>query len=299
MDYLNKCFRVFLYQLRRGFLNHRIWLLFIMIGIFIYSTVNPVTSFSKMVDIPASPWVFPHLTNDYIYQMVFMAGVILLFCDAPFKSGANQYILARSGRKAWSGGHALYILTVSMLYVLFLVFVSTISLLPEIQWNEGWGKIWGTLARTTAANQIKLQFTVNDYLIGAYSPIKATIYSILLEWACCIWLGFLIYVLNTLTKRMLGTFAAAGFVLLDLMIANGWTNKFYSISPITLAQLSSLSGVNKKLGIDLRYSVHFYIISILILLALCLVSGYFDKWGDKLKLKDRLSVSVLSVNRRR
>ena len=135
----------------------------------------------------------------------------------------------------------------------------------------GWGKILGTLARTNAGSQYGLVFTVQDLLIGAYSPERAMLLSVLLEWACFVWLGLLIYLLNRHIRKMSGIFAAAVFVLLDLTIANELTPSAYHLSPITLAQLSAFSGMNARHGITLAYAVKFFAFGIAILIAVNLI----------------------------
>lgn len=57
---------------------------------------------------------------------------------------------------------------------------------------------------------------------------------------------------------MSGIFAAAAFILLDVTVANELTPFAYHFSPITLAQLTSLVGMNARLGVTLRYAAMFF-----------------------------------------
>lgn len=278
MNLLHKSYRVFCYQLSRIFITPRIPLVFVLLGIYLYSTVAPVADFSRSVKISAAPWVFPHLTNDYICQLVIMAGVVFLFCDAPFFSDSRLYILARSGQTAWTSGHVMYIFVMSFIYVFFVLGISILPLVGNLQWISGWGKILGTLAKTNAGSQFGLTFTVSSYLTGAYEPYHAMIFSFCLEWACAFWIGLLIYLFNTMTHKMVGTFLAVAFILLNIMISNEWTPAAFAISPLTLAQLSSLTGLNQRYGITLDYAVRFYIISLCIMVIFCIISGNIPRW---------------------
>ena len=269
---MNKSYRVFIYQIRRVFSSFRIPILFFLVGILVYNYVRPIADFCINVNINATPWGFVFLTNDYIMQMIFTACTVAIFCNAPFTEESHIYILARAGKRYWVYGHLYYIISISLVYVLYIYLIGCIALLPAVDFNNGWGKIWGTLARTTAAEQINLQFEIKDYIIGAYSPIKANIYSVLLEWACVSWLGLWIYFLNSLSKKPLGTITGAGFVLLDLMIYNGWIPRAYLFSPITLAQLSTFNGQNLKYGVTLNYSIKFFSASLVLLSVLCIIS---------------------------
>ncbi|XOQ42855.1 MAG: hypothetical protein ACFWTN_00115 [Clostridium sp.] len=285
MGLLHKIWRVFVFQIGRIFTTPRIPLIFILLGIYIYSTVEPVADFCRDVHIAATPWIFPHLTNDYVCQMVFMVGVIFLFCDAPFTDESYLYIISRSGRTAWAGGHVLYIVILSLCYVFYMAVIGIVPLLGNLQFSMQWGKILGTLARTNAASQYGLTFSVSNYLTGVFLPVQAMLISFLLEWACISWLGFVIYFFNTITRKMVGTFLSAVFVMLDIMIYNEWTPGAYAFSPITLAQLSSLVGINQRYGITLNYSIQFFVVSLSILVVLCMVSGHFEKCNQRFQEK--------------
>lgn len=269
---LNKIWHVLLFHLKQALSAPRIPLLFILIAIFIFSNVQPVSEFANEVGIDATPWAFSHITSDYICQLVIMAVVIFLFCDAPFNSAAHSYILPRAGYTAWGIGTCLYIVVLSLLYVLLIQIISIMALLPNIVFQLGWGKIWGTLARTTAATQYGIPFTVYDYIIGAYTPLQANLTSFLLEWACCTWLGLVIYFFNNASGTMVGSLIAAGFVFLDITIANEWSYSFFRYSPVTLAQLPAISRVESLYGLSLSYAVRFFSISIFLLVCLCVLT---------------------------
>ncbi len=278
MNPFHRAWKVFAYQMGRVNSSPRIPILFLIIGIYIYSTVEPVAYFARSVGIASTPWIFPHLTSDYICQMVFMAGVIFLFCDAPFTDESYSYIVSRSGRTAWSAGHVLYIAAMSLIYVFFIAGASVLPLLNSLQGSWHWGKVLGTLARTNAGRQYGMTFTVSNYLTGAYSPATAALYSFLLEWACAAWFGLLTYFFNAVTHRMVGTFLSAAFVLLDLMISNEWTPRAFAFSPITLSQLSTFKSFKIQFGITLSYAAKFFIISLSVLAALCISRGFLTRF---------------------
>lgn len=268
---INKAWHVFVFHLKQAWVTPRIPLLFLVVGIFVFSAVKPVSIFSADVGIAASPWAFPHITNDYICQLVIMATVILLFCDAPFQNGSHLYILPRAGNVAWNVGICLYIVALSFLYIVTILLASTLALVPHIGLYSGWGKIWGTLARTTASSQYGLTFSVNDYIIGAYTPFGATVTAFLLSWACCVWLGLVIYLLNDISNTMIGCLAAAAFVFLDITIWNEWSYLLYRISPVTMTQLSAISRQESLYGLSKAYAVWFFAISIVVLQGLCIL----------------------------
>lgn len=274
---------VFLFQMKLVRGNQRILMIFLLVAIFVFSNLQGVLDFSRDVGIPATPWAFAHITSDYICQLVIMAGAVALFCDAPFHSDIQKYILPRAGRTAWAAGQCLYIIALSFLYVLVVFLLSIVPLLPNLTFQGGWGKVWGTLARSMAIREYEIPFTVYDYLIGVYTPQQATALSFLLSFACCVWLGLLTYFLNDVTGRYAGTFLSAGFVLMDITVANEWLPWFYRISPVTLAQLQALQGSNSLYQVDLGYVLRFFGGSIVCLLAGCIVAPKFPSVRRKRK----------------
>lgn len=268
----NKIRSVFAFQMRLIFSTPRIALIFILIALFVFSNLQGVLDFSRDVDIPVTPWGFPHLTSDFICQLVIMAGAVALFCDAPFKSEIETYILPRAGYTAWTVGQCIYIVVLSFLYVFMILVFSILPLLPNIDFRNSWGKIWGTLARSMIAWDYGIPFQTYDYLVGAYKPLQAMVLSFLLSWGCCIWLGLLTYLVNSLTDSYVGTFLSAGFVLLDVTVANEWLPWFYKISPVTLAQLQALKGRNSNYQVTLKYAFQFFGISIVCLLIGCILA---------------------------
>lgn len=269
---LRKAAHAFYFQIKQSLSRPRIPLLLLLISVYIFATVQPIGDFSKAVQETSTPWSFPHIANDYICQLVIMSMAVVLFCDAPFRTPAYWYVLPRTGNVAWAIGMCLYIIVLSFLYILLILLVGILSLLPNIHFETGWGRIWGTLARTTAGSQFHIQLTVKDYIIGAYTPIKATVICFILEWACCTWLGLLSYCLNNFTNTNVGSLVAAGFVLMDIAVYNNWPYVYFRISPVTLAQLSQLASKRSIYGVDLPYAVTFFAISIVMLIALCIVS---------------------------
>ena len=258
---LAKAFHVFTFQMRS--IGERILMVFGLVFLFVWSNMQPVADFAVAMDLDVTPWGFPHVVNDWLSMLVIMAGAAALFCDAPFRSDLQNYILPRAGQRPWVLGHILYILVLSFLYVLVILIACLVPFLARMDLQMGWGKVWGTLARTTLGSEYGVPFRVNDYLVGAYHPASAAAYSFLLTWTCCVWLGLLTYFVNSLTGTYAGTFASAGFVLMDVTVANEWLPWFYKISPVTMAQLHTLKNSGSSIyRVTPRYAVTFFLLTL-------------------------------------
>lgn len=280
-----KPLRVASYHFRHITATPRIPVVFLMEALFIWENLRRVAVFSASVGIPASPCAFSHLTNDFVCQLVMMAGVIIIFCDAPFRDEGFIYLLPRAGRSSWALGQILCIVGMAFLYVLFLLLMSILPLAGHLELGNQWGKIWGTLAKTDAGAAFGITLSVSEYMVTCFPAVKALLVSIALEWACVVWLGLFIYFLNGLTDSPSGTVAGAFCILLDICIANDWTHWANRFSPITLAQLNSYSGYSLMYNITLDYGVRFFSVGIGVLFVLGILSNYKEKLGNFFQIR--------------
>lgn len=283
-----RALRISVYNLRRTISSIRILTVLLIIACFITQNLQAVLEISDFVKIGITPYSFPHLVNDYVCQLVMMAGAVILFCNAPFEDDGYFYMLPRAGKRSWALGQVIYIVSASFLYVMFLLLMSILPLIGHMEFGSEWGKIWGTLAKTDAGVQFGLLFSVTEYMISNYSPIFALAVSVLLEWCCVSWLGLMIYFLNKLTGKAVGTCVGAFFVLLDICISNDWMPWANRFSPITLAQINAYAGYNLKYHITFQYGIAFFIIGIFVLSVLSILVNYREKaenWLQKLEVK--------------
>lgn len=288
MVYIIKALRISGYNLRKTLSSIRILAVLLAIACFIIQNMIPVSVFCTFVEIRATPYAFPHLVNDFVCQLVMTAGAVILFCNAPFEDEGYFYILPRAGRLSWALGQVVYIIGVSFLYILFLLLVSVLPLFGHMEFGSEWGKIWGTLAKTDAGRQVGLMFTVTEYVVSRYSPIAALAISALLEWCCVSWLGFMIYLLNKLTGKAVGTCVGAFCVLLDICISNDWIPWARRYSPITLAQIKTYAGINLDYHITFAYGIAFFIIGMLTLSVCGILANYKERaesWLQRLEGK--------------
>lgn len=277
MVYFTKALHISIYNFKRNLSSIRLLAVLLIIAGFIMQNLEAVLNFSNFVHVKVSPYAFPHLANDYICQLVMMAGAVFIFSNAPYEDDGYFYMLARSGKLPWALGQIFYSIGISLVYVFFLFLLSVLPLLVNMEIGSEWGKIWGTLAKTDAGEQVGLLFSVSEYMVSHYSAVFALFISLLLEFLCISWIGLLVYLLNKFTGKAVGTCAAAFFVLLDICISNDWMNWANRFSPITLAQINRYSGLNLKYQITLKYGILFFVIGILVLSVLCILVNYQDE----------------------
>jgi hypothetical protein len=227
--------------------------------------IEPIINFSRSVGFKPTFWFFPYLVNDYVAQMIITFGAVILFCDAPFHSPMEKYLLIRTNYRFWNAGQAMYILCASFFYLAFIVLSTLLVLLMGcgIEWSDGWGKIWGTLANTNARQQFTIPMRFDLYLYSHYSPKDAFLYSFILEWSAISLIGLVSYNINRI-KLHIGTIFTAMLTLLDLAIANDLPFALYKISPISLAKLSVLTGNSRTKAPTMKYAIIFFAATIVI-----------------------------------
>ena len=277
MEYFMKANKVSRYHMRMILENIRIPFVFVIVMLYVAEVLSAVLRFSQSVHIDVTPFAFVFLINDYRVQFIIAACAVILFCNAPFEDESYQYMISRAGKLSWGLGQILYILKVSLFYVLCLAAAAIVPFLGHIRWLNEWGKIWGTLGKTNAGTRFGVQLSVSQNIIRGYEPVNALMISILLEFSCIFCIGLLIYFGNKITGRSVGTLTGALLAVLDVCISNDWMEWAYGFSPVSLTQLDLFFGYAPKWGINLAYAEKFFLIAAIVLSALCVAANYRDK----------------------
>ncbi len=257
--------------------NVRTLLIFLMLFFYIFEMLSDISLFSKSTNKNVTPYAFIFLINDYRVQFVIVACAVVLFCNAPFENESHLYVLFRAGRFSWGFGQILYILKMSVVYICSLVVFSMIPFAGRLSMKNEWGKIWGTIGKTDAGSVFGIKIYISEYIMRDYTPVYALFISMILELLCIICVGLIVYLGNKLSGRSVGTFLGAMVSVLDICISNDWLAWAYRFSPSSLAQLELFNGYAVKWGVNLVYSLRFYLIAIPILGALCIASNYKEK----------------------
>lgn len=196
----------------RAFHKGRIYFALFLNLILIKQLTDSISSFSVAVKVRVTPWVFPFLIGESYIQLIFIAGIVLMFSDAPFVKSISFYEIIRSGKRKWIFGEILYIFLMSIIYTLLVVLLTVLLLFPRLTPDLKWGKVLGTLAQTNAASAFGNSYMSLDYgIMQRYTPIKAMLLSIVLSIIVCFLVGILIMLVNVLQKKIPG--AAFGMLV--------------------------------------------------------------------------------------
>ena len=281
MGHFIKANRISRHNLKMMKENIRIPFLLLLVVLYMADNLFPIVSFSRSVQIDATPYAFVFLINNYQIQFIITACTVILFCNAPFEDESYQYMITRAGRLSWGMGQVLYIVKMSAVYIGCLFAASILPFLGHLSWSDEWGKIWGTLAKGNVRAEYGIKMYAYSNIIRDYNPIQALGMSVLLEFACILFIGLVIYFGNKITGRSAGTVLGAFLAVLDVCVANDWADWAYGFSPASLAQLNLFYGYASKWGINLNYAGRFFLIVSTILGILCIAANYKEKIIDR------------------
>lgn len=228
-----------LQNFRKWSSNYRVWVIAILLAILTHNFTKEIADFARDININVSPWLFPFLFTQKFIKLLFFFPLILLFSDAPFIDDHQPYVIARSGRTPWSIGQIGYIVIASAIYFFFLMLLAIVINLPTIQFTSEWGKVLGTLANTNASIVVGLKTFITPSTIFYFSPLQAMWFSFFLSWMAGIFLGLIIYVINSISNtRIFGVLTASFFLVLDATITG--KPDLYRFSPVSWSNLDRI-----------------------------------------------------------
>lgn len=219
--------------------DYKIWTAAVLLLLFCRTYTKDYGYFCYSIQMNMSPWVFPILIGARYLRILFFLPLILIFCNAPFIDNNQPYLIVRSRRLAWSLGQILYIILATAAYFLFLILIMISYIIPHVNWSLSWGKVLSTLANTNASQSMGLNIIVPKQLLLDFTPVQAMWFSFLLCWFAGIFLGLVIYFINSWSQNKgWGVFIGAFFVVFDSFAISIPTLCW--VSPITWSALGCI-----------------------------------------------------------
>lgn len=194
---IRKSLGVCAHKLRTSLTDCRMWIILAAAWIFIFTYEKDIFTYAASINESVTPWLFPFLNGQKFMRVILLLGPVLMFCSAPFTSSAQISLIIRAGRKACIIGNMMYIAACSVLYYAALVVFSILPFVFGFDWSLEWGKALGTLSAYPDENVIAI---ISSKILTYFSPLQAIWFTFLLAVINSIFLGFLIYAFNSVTK---------------------------------------------------------------------------------------------------
>jgi hypothetical protein len=246
----------------------------------IFPFVTEILKFSQNLGEPVNGFgILPHLINNSFFRYAIQFGVILLFCNAPFVTPNSSFIIIRAGYKKWFSGQILYVFISSFIYTIFIFISTLIIALPNLTFEQSWGKVFSTLTQNLS-HDVPYYFGYGIHL--NYSAFDAFFHTSLLLFLFSFMLGLLIFFLNSFINKSSGMIAATVIILFSFAAEWGpWKpSAVVRISPSSLTNLSSLDnkGVSEFPTLGYAYSVLLLLCAMFVVLIftviLCKIKPY-------------------------
>lgn len=263
-------FRLCAVHLRKEFSNPKIYIVAILSLLLVLALVQPVVDFARVYDEQVTPYAAVFIFSDFFgtfTSMLMILGMVAICAECPSKDTLTMYSLIRSGRRIWLGSQILYIAIISMCYVFYWLAISLIPLLGNIEWSGDWGRVWNTLAYTTAGDAINLKLDVPSSLISNYTALEALIYSITLKCVVCCFVGLVVVTGNLLMGPGAGVYIGILVALEDIFAYNGGYGYWFTwLSPATMSRLTVLDNSRTFLFPSVSEAL-----AVLLCLSICMV----------------------------
>lgn len=278
MSFIKITVCICLQNFRKWQKDYRIWTIAAILFILILENTRKFSDLSADLGVSSSIWQYPFLYSQYHLKLIFTLPLLLMFCNAPFIDQNALFLIVRCKRKAWITGQILYIIVSSAVYYLFIFLCTVITALPSSELSMDWGKCLYTIAYSNAASQLGYSFlSVAGYVIEYFTPIQAVWYTFLLSWLMAIFIGLLIYFLNTISsKRYLGSIVSGIIILFSCYVeAFGFDKQLY-FSPVSWSTLNQVDVAEKTNHPSFYYCIGVYCGLSLLLIVLLL--AFRKRW---------------------
>ena len=192
-----------------------------------------------------------------------------MFCNAPFENSLHISIIMRAGRSAVTFGNVIYIIFLSVLYYIFIIIASVLPFVFNISWTFEWGDAIGTLSMYPSENVIAI---ISSKITMYFTPLQAMWFTFILSVINSVFLGLLIYALNSITKtRFMGTFVAVFFILCEPLSRNIVDLMWFS--PVSWSNIDYLSISNTDKLPTFNFAISFYSLIIIVLFLIIVLSN--------------------------
>ena len=206
--------------------------------------ISTVRHFSVMVDYPATPWILPFIEQNVYCLFVYGISVVYFYSNIPFTQRHEMYVLMRQGRSRWVFAKILRICMSAIMLSIIEFVLSVLLLLPRVEWTVKWGRLYNSLAMTSAGSDYGVKLFFSYEIINENSPIK----TILIFWIIlCIatgLIGMIMFVLSIYINRTAAVAVGTFFSVLPVVFANLYLSKEWIgfISPLSWLDLLLLYG---------------------------------------------------------
>lgn len=183
--------------------------------------------------------VFAAVMNDGLTLAALSFGLVFLLGDAPFLRENAMFEWMRSDRLSWTVGRVLYVLAVVLMYLLAIQ-----ALVCVEAWSVNFGPKWDKVLRTlgTGRHLSDISLSVSSSLLSSRRPMQAWLYTFGMMGLAWSSLGFILFSLSVLTRRLFAMLVVSVVVFMDYLVESMMPYRMYFYSVLSWAKLSVVGG---------------------------------------------------------
>lgn len=212
-----------------------------------------IRQFCESTGEKATAVFFPVLLNSPYRAMLFLLGVFLLFMKGSFFTRTADYEIPRMGRKVWLAGQTIYIWLACMCYVAAAEIICNALLLPGLIPKLEWGRVFTTLARTSAGTEFASGLNFDYGVMVRFSAGEAVLLHYLITCGVCFLFSYLLFTLNLWTTKIIASGITGFLILFPILTSILNINAKYILSPVSWIQLSRIDRVMTNTVPSLRF----------------------------------------------
>lgn len=223
------------------FRNPRVWISFGVGMVLCFLLSGKVISVAEYYQAPmqaAEPfiWTFGDATAILLVSLV----LIFLLSDLPRISPFTPFYLVRTSRSGWLAAQVVYLALVTVLYVAFLLLITTVLCakysFPGNLWSETAARLgYSQLGKTLQVpSTVKVMESITPYGCMAWAGLLILGYSLTL--------GLLILLGNLLPGRKYGMFLALGYSLYGFLLNPQVLGKLMGLENYEMYRIRSIVG---------------------------------------------------------
>lgn len=157
-------------------------------------------------------WTFGDVTSMLLMSVL----LLLLFTDLPKLTPASPYYLVRMTRRKWLAGQFVYIVICTGIYVLFILFSTTLLCIRYTFPGNLWSETAAMLGYSGMGERLQVPVTIK--VMESITPYGCMVQVALLMLGYALTLGFLILVGNLLGGRKAGFLAGLIYSLYGFLL---------------------------------------------------------------------------------
>lgn len=217
MRMLKRSFSVATYNFRQWHKNPRIVITFALTFILCFLLSDKAVRFAEeygttMQLVEAFVWTFGDSNSILLSSLL----LVLLFADMPFISSGTPFYLVRIDRKTWITGQAIYIIAATFLYMVFILFATSVICMRQSFIGDMWSETAAILGYSGAGEAVALPALVKTLEMSTPYACMSTIFLLMLLYALL--MAFVMLVFNLKKGPLAGVISVFAFSVYGFLL---------------------------------------------------------------------------------